>query len=232
MTTISPLARIHPNVQLGEGCDIGDFVIIGVTPRGAAPGDLPTVIGAGAVIRSHSVIYAGNVIGDAFQCGHGALLRESNAIGNRVSIGSHTVIEHHVDIEDGARVHSQAFIPEFSRLGRGSWVGPRAVFTNAPHPQCPAVHQCLKGPTLEPGAKVGANATLLPGVTIGAFALVGAGSVVTRDVAPGVVVAGNPARVVKRIQDLGCPFDLIDTPYRDAWAILGISGDDAETESP
>ena len=46
MTTISPLARIHPNVQLGEGCDIGDFVIIGVPPRGAAPGDLPARVQA------------------------------------------------------------------------------------------------------------------------------------------------------------------------------------------
>lgn len=232
MTTVSPLARIHPNVQLGEGCDVGDFVIIGVPPRGAAPGDLPTVIGDGAVIRSHSVIYAGNKIGDGFQCGHGALIRESNAIGDRVSIGSYSVIEHHVEIDDGARVHSGAFIPEFSRLGKGSWVGPRAVFTNAPHPLCPAVQQCLKGPTLEPGAKVGANATLLPGVTIGAYALVGAGAVVTRDVAPGTVVAGNPAKVVRRIEELTCPFDLIDTPYRDAWAILGITPDDAAAETP
>lgn len=231
MTVISPLARIHPNVTLGEGCDIGDFVIIGVPPRGASSGEIKTVIGDGAVIRSHSVIYAGNVIGDSFQCGHGALLRESNTIGNTVSIGSHAVIEHHVEIEDGARVHSQAFIPEFSKLGARSWVGPRATFTNAPHPLCPAVHDCLKGPTLETGAKIGANATLLPGVTIGAFALVGAGSVVTRDVAPGMVVVGNPARVVKRIDELGCPFHLIDTPYRDAWAFLGITPTDSEEET-
>src|ERR671922_1423561 len=131
--------RLYPNVELGEGCEIGDFVIIGVPPRGAAPGELRTVIGPGAVIRSHTVIYAGNVVGAGFQTGHGALLRESNTIGDHVSVGSHTVVEHHVTIEDRVRIHSQAFVPEYTTLKRGAWVGPRAVLTNTPHPPCPHV---------------------------------------------------------------------------------------------
>src|SRR6266511_3883285 len=96
---VAPTARIYPNVQLGDGCVIEDFVIIGKPPRGAAPGELPTVIGPGAVIRSHTVIYAGNMIGGHFQTGHAALLRESNTVGDNVSVGSHTVVEHHVEIE-------------------------------------------------------------------------------------------------------------------------------------
>ena len=60
------------------------------------------------------------------------------------------------------------------------------------------------GPTLARGAKIGANATLLPGVRIGEDALVGAGAVVTRDVPPRAVVAGNPAQVIKGIEDLVC----------------------------
>jgi acetyltransferase-like isoleucine patch superfamily enzyme len=195
-------------------------VIIGVPPRGAAPGELPTIIGPGAVIRSHTVIYAGNVIGARFQTGHGALLRECNTIGDDVSVGSHSVIEHHVTIEDGVRIHSQAFVPEYSTLRRGSWIGPGARLTNAPHPLCPDVPRCLKGPTLLPGAKIGANATLLPAVVIGEQALVGAGAVVTRDVPPGAVVAGNPARVVKHVRDLRCPATGLN-PYRH---LLGFDG--------
>ena len=219
--SISPLARIHPNVHLGDGCVVGDFVIIGEPPRGAQSGELPTVIGPGAIIRSHTVIYAGNTIGARFQAGHNALLRESNAVGDDVSVGSHSVVEHHVSIDDRARIHSMAFVPEFSTLGQGCWVGPRAVLTNTPHPLCPDVSDCIVGPTLRQGAKIGANATLLPGVVVGEDALVGAGAVVTKDVPAGAVVVGNPATVIKYIGDLVCSASGLN-PYR---SVLGIPDD-------
>jgi len=205
------------NVYIGEGSVIGPFCEIGVPPRGAGDGELETRIGERSVIRSHTVIYAGNVIGDGFQAGHGVLIRESNVFGDHVSVGSHTVVEHHVQIADHVRIHSQAFIPEFSVLGEGCWIGPNVVLTNALHPLCPKAKECLKGPTIGRGAKIGANATLLPGVKIGEMALVGAGAVVTHDVPSGVVVVGNPARIIKRVSDLTCPYGLIEEPYGDAY---------------
>ena len=66
----------------------------------------------------------------------------------------------------------------------------------------------MRGPTIERGAQIGMNATILPFVTIGQRSVVGAGSVVTRAVPPELVVAGNPARVLKSVSQVSCPLDL------------------------
>lgn len=194
--------RLFAGVHLGEGVELGDFVVIGQPAKGHAEGDVETVIGAGSIIRSHTVIYAGATLGERCQTGHGALIREHSTLGNEVSIGSHAVIEHSVTIGDGVRIHSQAFVPEFSLLEKGAWVGPNAVLTNARYPLSDRVKEDLRGPTLREGAIVGANATLLPGVVIGKGALVGAGAVVTQDVPDNAVVAGNPARIIKTTGEL------------------------------
>ncbi|MBM4430245.1 MAG: transferase [Chloroflexi bacterium] len=205
--------KIYPHVHIGEHVQIGDFVILGHPPRGAAPGELPTVIGDNCLIRSHTVIYAGNYLGSHVQTGHGVLLRESNHIGNDVSIGSHTVIEHHVHIGHGVRIHSRAFVPEYTVLEDGCWLGPCVVITNVRHPRCPRAKECCKGATIKRGAKVGANVTLTPDITVGEMALVGAGSVVVDDVPPRAVVVGNPARVITYIEELECPYGLMERPY-------------------
>jgi len=119
--------------------------------------------------------------------------------GDDVSIGTATVIEHHVTVGHGVRVHSQAFVPEYTTLEDGCWIGPNAVLTNARFPQSPGAKDQLEGPTICSHARIGANVTVLPGVRVGERALVGAGSVVTRDVPPGAIVVGNPARKIGEV---------------------------------
>lgn len=199
---ISKTAIIHENVEIGEGTVIEDYCVIGVAPRGKQEGELKTVIGRDCVIRSQSVIYAGNIIGDDFQTGNMVTVREENTIGNNVSIGTKSDVQHHVRIEDGVRIHTQAFVPEYCVLKKGCWIGPNVVMTNAPFPLSPGAKDNLKGCVVEEKAKVGANSTLLPGVVIGKNSLVGSGSVVTKDVEPDTVVVGNPAKYIKNVDDL------------------------------
>jgi acetyltransferase-like isoleucine patch superfamily enzyme len=178
----------------------------------AAAGDEPLVIGAGAIIRAYAVIYQGTVIGAGAQIGHGALIREGNAIGALASIGSSVQLEPGNTIGERSRIHSGCFLSS-TRVGDDVFLGPNVVTSDDPHPPCPRYLDCRGGPVIAEGASVGANATLLPGVVLGSRCLVAAGAVVTADVAPGDVVAGTPARVVGRRDELPCPAGHFEHAY-------------------
>lgn len=193
---------MYKNVEIGKNVSVGDFVILGKPPSGRKNGELKLVIGDNAIIRSHTIIYAGNKIGNNFQTGHNVMIRECNIIGNNVSIGTGSCLEHHIKIGDYVRIHSQVFIPEYSIIEKNAWIGPNVVFTNAQYPKSKEVKNNLRGPYIESGAKIGANATLLPGILVGSNALIGAGSVVVYNVNKNDVVVGNPAKVIKQIKDI------------------------------
>lgn len=197
MAKIADSAVVYPGVELGENVTIEDFCIIGLPFKGFA-GER-TVIGDGAVIRAGTYIYAGNVIGRNFQTGNKTNIRELNRIGNDVSIGTLSVVEHHVRIADGVRIHTQAFVPEYSILDEACWIGPNVVITNARYPSHPDAKSQLSGVHVHASARIGANVTLLPGISVGERSLVGAGSVVTKDVPEGVVVAGNPCIMLRKV---------------------------------
>jgi len=201
---IHKTAIIAANVELGAGSVVGAYAVLGLAPRGTRDGELPLVIGPGAVIRAGTTIYAGSRIGARLQTGQGASIREDNVIGDDVSIGTHVSLEFGNRIGSRVRVHTGCFL-ELTTIEDDVFLGPHVVFTDDPHPMCPAYLDCVRGGVVRKGARIGANSTILPGVEIGADALVGAGSVVRKRVPPRSVWAGNPAIELKdELTKLAC----------------------------
>jgi acetyltransferase-like isoleucine patch superfamily enzyme len=134
------------------------------------------------------------------------VIREENTIGDNVSIWSNTVIDYGCRIGNDVKIHSNVYVAQFSVIGDEVFLAPGVSIANDPHPLC---ERCTwdQAPVIKRGARIGVNATILPGVVIGEYALIGAGSVITKDVPPKAVAYGNPARVEKTIDDLVCPHD-------------------------
>lgn len=206
---------IYPQVFWDPTTSVLDpWVILGKPPRQRAPGELPLTLGQHATIRAGSVLYAGSTIGHGLQTGHGVLIREDNQLGNDVSVGTHTVLEYGNRIGHRVRIHSHCFL-ERVILEDEVFLGPHVVFTDDLHPICPRYQDCRPPTQVGFRARIGANTTLLPGVKIGAHSLIGAGSLVSRDIPPESVAYGHPAQVVGSIHDLRCEPGFFSRPY--AW---------------
>ena len=210
----SKMFKIYPDTILGKNVLIGEYVILGVPARKQTE---KLKIGDNAVIRSHSIIYAGNTIENNFQTGHGVFIQENNKIGEQVSLGTKSVIIRDCIIEEGVRIHTQVFIPEYSVIRKRAWIGPNVVLTNTRHPTCIHAKECMQntGVEIEERAIIGANATILSGITIKEGAIVGAGSVVVENVPKESVVVGNPAKKIKNRKDIKCISKLTNFPYND-----------------
>ena len=187
---------IYSNVQLGKNTKLEEFCLIGIKTKNC---NKPTSIGKDSFLRSGTYIYAGNKIGSNFQTGNKVNIREENEIGNNVSIGTQSVIEHHVKIGNNVRIHSNVFIPEFTILKSNVWIGPNVVLTNAKYPNRKETKENLSAPVLMENCIIGANVTILPNIKIGKNAIIGAGSVVTKNIQSNTIVFGNPAKKFKLV---------------------------------
>lgn len=121
-------------------------------------------------------------------------------IGNNCNINAQVLIENDVIIGDNVTVKSGVQIWDGTRIENNVFIGPNATFTNDLLPRSKQYPESFSGITLKQGSSIGANATLLPGITIGEQAMVGAGAVVTKDVPDYAVVVGNPAKVIRYIK--------------------------------
>jgi len=150
------------------------------------------IIGNRCIIRTNCVLYENVTIGDNCELGHNVLIRENTTIGNNTRIGSGTVIEGQVKIGANVNIQSGVYIPRQVIIEDNVFIGPYVVITNDRYPPSSRIAQVV----IKRGAVIGARTVILPGVEIGENSVIGAGSVVTRDVPPGTVVCGVPARPV------------------------------------
>lgn len=211
---ISPKAILGKNIKIGDNTTILDNVIIEdntiicndciigeplsdyyynkeyINPK--------TIIGNDSLIRSHTIIYCGCTIGNNFNTGHRVTIRENMKIGNYCRIGTLSDIQGFSEIGDYCWLHSNVHIGQQSKIGNFVFIYPYTVFTNDPHPPS---NICI-GPVVDDYTQIAVGAILLPGIKLGKHVLVGAQSVVGKDVKDYQLVVGNPAKPVKDVREL------------------------------
>ena len=194
MSSESGRAPLRPPAAADHGVLVGYPV-----PRADAR---PLVLGPGARLRSGTVLYDGTTIGRHLQTGHGVVIREGCAIGDDVSIWSNSVVDYGCHIGDRVKIHCNCYVAQYTELENDVFLAPGVTIANDLYPGDERSAQLMAGPRIGAGAQIGVNVTILPYVRIGAGALIGAGSVVTRDIAAGVVAFGNPAVPRREVADL------------------------------
>ena len=212
---ISPSAKIGKNVKIGDNTIIYDNVTIGdntIICNDCVIGEPlndyyyneesyenpQLVIGANSLIRSHTVIYAGSEFGEYLQTGHRVTMREQIKMGSHCSVGTLSDLQGHAEFGDYVRMHSNVHIGHGSRIGNYCWIYPYTVFTNDPTPPS----EICVGPTVGDYSIVATHCLLLPGVKIGKHCLVGACSMVSKDIDDYQVAVGSPAKMVKDVRDV------------------------------
>jgi acetyltransferase-like isoleucine patch superfamily enzyme len=216
---------IHENVRIGDNCRIGSGVvihpdtIIGCNVRiddNSIVGKLPMKAALSAITHEQQlpacvieddcllgalvVIYRGCTLRSKVMIADMASAREDVEIGAYTIIGRGVTVENKVRIGQRCKIETEAYITALSEIEDGCFIAPEVTFTNDNFlGRTKERFKYHKGVTMRRGARIGANVTLLPGITIGEDALVAAGSVVTRDVPARKIVLGSPARVWRNV---------------------------------
>jgi len=137
------------------------------------------------------------MIGHATKVWQFVVILDGAILGKNCNINAHCLIEDGVVIGDNVTLKCGVFLWKGMKVGNNVFIGPNATFANDKYPRSKEYPAQFEGIIIENNASIGANATVLPGLKIGEYSMVGAGSVVTHDVPPYHVVVGNPAKTIR-----------------------------------
>jgi len=146
-------------------------------------------------------------VGDGTQIWHQAQVRENARIGRNCRLGKGAYVDKNVVLGDDCKLQNQATLYDGVTCGNGVFIGPHAVFTNDRFPRAVSKDWKIVPTVVEDGVSVGANATVICGVRLGRYAMIAAGSVVTKDVPAHALVVGVPGRVVGYVCECGRKLD-------------------------
>jgi acetyltransferase-like isoleucine patch superfamily enzyme len=205
-TEIADTAIVYPGTIVGDDCRILDYAVVGkqptLSPRSTARREElpPLELGAGTIVSTGAVVFAGTRLGARVIVGDQACVRERCEIGEDVVIGRGSLVENDSTVGARTKIQAMAYVTAYSTLEEDVFLAPCVQTSNDNFMgRTERRHELRKGPTIRRGARVGVGAVLCPAVEIGEEAFVGAGAVVVKDVAPRVVVVGNPARVLRDV---------------------------------
>jgi acetyltransferase-like isoleucine patch superfamily enzyme len=199
---------VYPGTVIGDGCQILDFAVVGkqptLSPRSTANREpLPSLeLGAGTIVSTSAVVFAGTKLGERVIVGDQACVRERCELGDDVVVGRGSLVENDTSVGARTKIQANAYVTAYSTLEEDVFIAPCVATTNDNFMgRTERRHELRKGPTIRRGARIGGAAVLLPGIEVGEEAFVGAGAIVIRDVAPRAVVVGSPARQIREVPD-------------------------------
>src|SRR6476659_3024812 len=208
MPDIHPSAIVYPGTVLGDGVKVLEGAVVGkqptLSPRSTAKREPlpPTELGDGTIVSTGAIVFAGTRIGARVILGDQSCVRERVEIGDDVVVGRGSLVENDTTIGELTKIQADAYITAYSTLEDNVFIAPGVVTTNDNYMgRTEKRHALIKGPTIRRGARIGGGAILCPGVEVGEEAFVGAGAVVVRDVPARKLVVGNPARVLRDVND-------------------------------
>lgn len=200
---------IYKGSRVGRNTRIDDNTVIGKQPMKAVTSatsedklQLPCQLGDDMIIGTSVVIYAGCTIGSKCLVADLSTIRENVKIGTKTIIGRGVAVENYCNIGSYCKLETNVYITAYSDIEDNVFIAPGVVTSNDNYAgRDPERFKHFKGVTVKKGGRIGAQATILPGKVIQEDGLVGAGSVVTKDVETGKVALGNPAKAYSDVPD-------------------------------
>ena len=200
---------IHKGTIVGDNVRIDDNTVIGKKPMRAINSIFkdekelpPAKISNGVLIGAGVIIYCGSEIGDDTLVADLSTIRENVKIGSRTIIGRGVAVENFCNIGNNCKLETNVYLTAYSEVEDNVFMAPGIVTSNDNFAaRSKERFSQFKGVTIKKGGRVGAQATILPGRTIEEDGFAAAGSVVTKDVKRGTIVAGNPAKFLREVPE-------------------------------